>query len=85
VQAHILNLLAYIHTTTGTALLFVTHNLLAARQLCEHGIVMRAGEIIERGPLDRLLTSPDHPYTQSLLNSLPRPSWLRRAQRAPSQ
>jgi len=75
VQAQILNLLADIREQTGTALLFVTHDLSMARQLCEQAVVMRAGRIVESGPVSRILNAPEHPYTQSLLDSIPRPGW----------
>jgi ABC-type glutathione transport system ATPase component len=75
VQAQILNLLADIREQTATALLFVTHDLSMARQLCEQAVVMRAGRIVESGPVSRLLTAPEHPYTRALLDSVPRPGW----------
>jgi oligopeptide/dipeptide ABC transporter ATP-binding protein len=45
------------------------------RQLCEQAVVMKAGHAVEHGPVARLLTSPEHPYTQALLASVPCTGW----------
>jgi ABC-type glutathione transport system ATPase component len=75
VQAQILNLLADLREHTGTTLLFVTHDLAVVRQLCDETVVMRDGRVIETGPTAQLLGAPQHPYTQALLDSVPRPGW----------
>ncbi|MFI6369769.1 ABC transporter ATP-binding protein [Streptomyces sp. NPDC050546] len=75
VQAQILNLLADLRERTGTTLLFVTHDLAVVRQLCQEAVVMRGGRVVEAGPVGRVLTAPQHPYTQALLDSVPRPGW----------
>jgi ABC-type glutathione transport system ATPase component len=81
VQAQILNLLADLRERSGTTLVFVTHDLAVVRQLCEDAVVMRNGEVVETGPVARLLTTPEHPYTQALLDSVPRPGWRPRRTR----
>ncbi|MGI5460148.1 ABC transporter ATP-binding protein [Streptomyces sp. CA-249302] len=75
VQAQILNLLADLRERTGTTLLFVTHDLAVVRQLCEEAVVMHRGRIVEQGPVARIFTDPQHPYTRTLLASIPRPGW----------
>lgn len=72
IQAQILDLLANINKDNGTAIILVTHNLAVASQFCHRIAVMYAGQIIEEGPTDEVLSNPLHPYTQGLLNCLPR-------------
>jgi oligopeptide transport system ATP-binding protein len=76
VQAQILNLLADIRAETGVGYLFITHDLGVVRCVADRVIVMRRGAVVERGAAEQLLTSPTHPYTQLLLASLPRPSFV---------
>lgn len=73
VQAQILNLLADLRQQTGIALLFVSHNLAVVRQVSDEILVMYRGRAVEYGPVDKVLSSPAHPYTQKLLASVPRP------------
>jgi ABC-type glutathione transport system ATPase component len=75
VQAQILNLLADIRDSTGTALLFISHDLAVVQQITSRALVMRGGLIVETGPTDELLSRPRHPYTQALLASIPGPGW----------
>jgi len=72
VQAQILELLRDLNQETGTSIILITHNLGVVAGLCERVIVMYAGEIVEEGPVQRIFDSPQHPYTWSLLRSLPR-------------
>lgn len=51
------------------ALLFITHDIAVAAQLCERGIVMEKGEIVECGTMAQLLTTPEHPYTRRLVQA----------------
>ncbi|OPC76568.1 ABC transporter ATP-binding protein [Embleya scabrispora] len=75
VQAQILNLLADIREQTGIGYLFITHDLGVVRCVTDDVIVMRRGRIVEAGRTADVLTSPQHPYTQLLLASVPRPGW----------
>ena len=72
VQAQILELLRDLNQETGTSIILITHNLGAVAGLCKRVIVMYAGEIVEEGSVDQIFESPQHPYTWSLLRSLPR-------------
>ena len=75
VQAQVLNLLADIREQTGVTYLFISHDLAVVRQVSDDVVVMRRGEIVERGPTDCVLDAPDHPYTQALLLAVPRRGW----------
>jgi oligopeptide/dipeptide ABC transporter ATP-binding protein len=71
IQAQILELLADIKRSRGTSLVFVSHNLAVVRQLCERVAVMYLGKVVETGPTGELFSSPRHPYTRMLLDSVP--------------
>ncbi len=71
-QAHILGLLREIHDKTGTAMLYISHNIGAIAQVCTRLAVMYGGEIVEDGSLADLFAWPVHPYTVGLLGSVPR-------------
>ncbi|MFI6903105.1 ABC transporter ATP-binding protein [Nonomuraea sp. NPDC050394] len=73
VQAQILNLLADLRERTGTAFLFITHDLGVVSQVTDHLVVMRRGEVVERGTTASVLADPRHAYTRLLLASVPRP------------
>jgi peptide/nickel transport system ATP-binding protein len=65
-QVRIVRLIRELQTAHGTGLVFITHDLRLAAHLCDDVLVMRAGEILERGPARTIFTAPSHPYTQSL-------------------
>ena len=71
VQAQILELLDALCRDFGLALILVTHDLPVVAQLCDHGAVMYAGEIVERGLVDTLYHAPRHPYTRLLFAATP--------------
>ncbi|WP_231186815.1 ABC transporter ATP-binding protein [Haladaptatus sp. DYF46] len=56
----------------NTAVLWITHDLSVVAKLCDRVAVMYAGKIMEVGPTETVLSSPKNPYTQALLNSIPR-------------
>jgi peptide/nickel transport system ATP-binding protein len=72
VQDQVLSLLRELNRGSGTAILLITHNIAVVASLCRRVIVMYAGRVIEDGPTDEVLTAPRHPYTWSLLQSVPR-------------
>jgi peptide/nickel transport system ATP-binding protein len=72
IQAQIMNLLKRFKKELGISILFITHDLALASDLCDSIAVMYAGEIIEQGSAEDLLLNPKHPYTQKLLASIPR-------------
>jgi len=75
VQAQILDLMDELKAELGTAIVLITHDLGVVRERCDNVAVMYAGQIVEYAAASDLFTSPKHPYTQSLLLSLP--DWRR--------
>ncbi|MGH2530770.1 MAG: ABC transporter ATP-binding protein [Thermomicrobiales bacterium] len=72
VQAQIMNLLKDLKADPGVSMIFITHDIGLASDLCDSIAVAYAGEHVEFGPAERVLLEPRHPYTQLLLASLPR-------------
>ncbi len=72
IQAQYLSMLKDLQRRTGVALLFITHNLGIVAKMCDKVAVMYAGRIVEQGPVRELFKAPRHPYTQALLQSIPR-------------
>jgi ABC-type glutathione transport system ATPase component len=75
VQAQVLKLLDEIQTRLGIALLFITHDLRVAAQICDDVAVMQHGRIVEQGPAARVLTNPQVAYTRALLDAAPGREW----------
>ncbi|MGY6644650.1 MAG: ABC transporter ATP-binding protein [Salinarimonas sp.] len=71
VQAQILDLIQDLQKRLGLAILFVTHDLRVAAQVCDRIAVMQRGEIVELEPTAKLFENPKHPYTRSLLAAVP--------------
>ena len=72
VQAQIMNLLKELKKELGLSILFITHDIALASDLCDHLAVVYAGELVELGSAEQMLTKPAHPYSQKLLGSIPR-------------
>ncbi len=72
VRSRVLGLLRDLVEREGLGLLLVTHDLAVVRRVCDRVLVMRAGEIVERGSTEDVFNSPEHDYTQRLLASIPR-------------
>ena len=71
IQAQLLNLLARLRAELGFAMLFISHDLSVVRHLCSRVLVMYRGEIVEKGPIERVFADPQHPHTRALLSSVP--------------
>jgi peptide/nickel transport system ATP-binding protein/oligopeptide transport system ATP-binding protein len=71
IQAQILELLADLRARLGMALLLITHDLGVVAEICDDVVVMYAGRVVERGPVSDVFTTPQHPYTEALLQSIP--------------
>jgi peptide/nickel transport system ATP-binding protein len=75
VQAQVLELLDEIQTRLGIALLFITHDLRVAAQICDDVAVMQHGRIVEQGPAAQVLINPQQAYTRQLLDAAPGRHW----------
>lgn len=71
IQAQILKLMADLQRLHQTALLFITHDLSVVSEIADRVIVMRQGQIVERGDRHQVLSNPQHDYTKELLAALP--------------
>jgi peptide/nickel transport system ATP-binding protein len=71
VQAQVLKLLAELRQRLGLSIVFITHDLRVAAQICDLVAVMKDGEVVEQGLAGDVFGRPQHPYTQALLDSIP--------------
>ena len=76
VQKEVLKLLNEIRDRMGLTVLFITHDLRVAAQICDNLVVMQNGEIVERGTVDAVFGSPAHAYTKKLLSAQPGQNWV---------
>ncbi|MCT9811734.1 ABC transporter ATP-binding protein [Acidovorax sp. Be4] len=72
VQAQVLKLFAQVREEFGLAMVFITHDLRVAGELCDHIAVMQRGEIVEYGTSQEVLCNPQHPYTRCLIDAIPK-------------
>ena len=72
VQAQILELLATLRERRGMSLVLVSHDLAVVAEVCDRVLVLYAGQVVEEGPVGKVLSRPDHPYAQGLIGCLPR-------------
>ncbi|WP_102225703.1 ABC transporter ATP-binding protein [Acidimangrovimonas sediminis] len=75
VQKEVLTLLREIRERMGLTMLFITHDLRVAAQVCDSVIVMEKGRIVESGPIDRVFAEPQAEYTRKLLSAQPGQGW----------
>ncbi len=71
IQAQIFELMRDLRKRLGMAIMLITHDLGVVAEMCDDVAVMYAGRIVERGPTDAVFRSPQHPYTEALLHSIP--------------
>jgi peptide/nickel transport system ATP-binding protein len=72
VQATVLNLLLDLQAEFGLSYVFISHDLAVVKYMADDMLVMSQGEIVERGLAEAIYQNPQHPYTQQLLNAIPR-------------
>jgi peptide/nickel transport system ATP-binding protein len=73
IRIGLLNLMAKLRDEEGVSILYITHDIASARYVADRLIVMYAGQIAEAGPIENVLSTPKHPYTQLLLSAVPDP------------
>jgi len=73
IRIGLLNLMTKLRDEEGVSVLYITHDIASARYIADRLIVMYAGQIAESGPIEEVLASPKHPYTQLLLSAVPDP------------
>lgn len=71
VQQQIIRLLLSLRDRLGMGMIFVTHDLGVASEICDNIAVMYAGRIVEQAPAEELFQNPQHPYTMGLMRSIP--------------
>ena len=71
IQAQILELMGELRERLGMAILLITHDLGVVAEMCDDVAVMYGGRVVERGSVERVFKSPQHPYTEALLQSIP--------------
>jgi oligopeptide/dipeptide ABC transporter ATP-binding protein len=72
IQAQVLNLLMRLQAEMHLTMMFISHDLGVVRHLCQTVAVMYLGRIVEYGPAEEIFRAPRHPYTQSLVDAIPR-------------
>ena len=72
-QAQVLDLIEELRDRSELAVVLISHDLAVLRRVCERIVVLYAGQTAEDGGADQVLEAPSHPYTQALLQSIPRP------------
>ena len=75
VQAQVLQLLADLQKRLDIALIFITHDLRVAAQICHQVIVMHRGRVVEAGPPSQIFDDPQHDYTRRLIDAIPGKTW----------
>ena len=72
VQAQVLELMDELKRETQAGVILITHDMGVVARMCDRVLVMRYGEVVERGPVDQIFGAPQHPYTRMLLDAMPR-------------
>jgi peptide/nickel transport system ATP-binding protein len=86
IQAQVLELMRSLQNAMGMAILFVTHDLGVVAEICDHVVVMYAGQVVEQVTTADLFHRPQHPYSQALLESMPQlAAWGNRLRVIPGQ
>ena len=73
IRAGILNLMMDLRDRLGVSMLYITHDIASARYVADRIVVLYAGNLVETGPVEAVLSNPKHPYTQLLLAAVPDP------------
>ena len=73
IQAQILDLMLKLTAKHNLTMLFISHDLAVVRYICDRIAVMQNGKVVETGETERVFSNPEHPYTQKLLQAIPKP------------
>jgi peptide/nickel transport system ATP-binding protein len=73
IRAGVLDLLRRLATEHNRTVIYISHDLATVRHICDELAVMYLGKVMERGPTGRLLSEPEHPYTERLMSATPVP------------
>ena len=73
IRIGVLNLMSELRAREGVSFLYVTHDVASARYVADRVLVLYAGHLVEEGPIEDVIASPKHPYTQLLLSAVPDP------------
>ena len=73
IRAEILEVLQSLVADHGVGMLYITHDLLSAKSLANHALVLKDGELIESGPAEQVIENPQAAYTRQLLDAIPNP------------
>jgi oligopeptide/dipeptide ABC transporter ATP-binding protein len=71
IQAQVLDLLVKLQKDLDMSILMITHDLCVVAEFCDHVVVMYAGKIVEKAPVEQIFSHPRHPYTYGLMTSIP--------------
>jgi peptide/nickel transport system ATP-binding protein len=83
-RATILESLRNLHETLGISFLYITHDLTTAHDVSRDIVILYRGSIVEAGRVEQVIKTPQHPYTQLLVDSIPWPDLTRRWERTPT-
>jgi peptide/nickel transport system ATP-binding protein len=73
IRGEILDLMQSLKEKFNLSFIYITHDLSTARYVGDELAIMKAGKIVEIGPIDRVLSDPYHPYTKDLISAIPQP------------
>ena len=85
VQAQVMNVLLDLQQQRSVSYLFISHDMSVVQFLCHRVVVLKGGMVMESGPADIVCRNPSHPYTRSLLASVPLPDPRQQRERRASQ
>lgn len=75
-QAQVLDTLSAARQRAGMTLLFITHDIAAASQICDRAVVLKDGRVVDEGTFEKLIAAPQHPYTRELVDAVSEPGSL---------
>lgn len=81
IQAQVLNLMQDLQKKFNLTYIFITHDLSVVKHFSDDVAVMYLGQLVEKGPADKLFKNPTHPYTKALLSAIPTPSLKKKMER----